>query len=124
MANEISVSCGITVSKTNGPKASFPSETKQIDLAGTLYSSAVQVIGTGSHEALTIVADQSTAGWAYFRNIDATNYVEIGVDVGATFGPLLRLYPGQFTVTRLTTTAVYAKANTSSVSLQYFILQP
>lgn len=124
MANEISVSAGITVSKTNGPKVSFPSETKQIDLSGARFSSAVQDIGTSSHEALTIVADQSTAGWAYFRNLDATNYVEIGVDVGATFGPLLRLYPGQFTVVRLTTTAVYAKANTAAVKLQYFILEP
>ncbi len=124
MTAEIKATSGLTVSKTNGPVASFNTTTQSIDLAGNKFSAGCLSIGTGSHEALTIGADQSTGRWAYFKNLDATNYVEIGVDVAATFGPLLRLAAGQSCVCPVTTTAVYAKANTGAVILQYFILEP
>lgn len=81
-----------------------------------------QTVGNGAHEQL-VVTDITTEGWAYFRNRDATNYVEIGVDVAATFYPVIRLNTGESCAVRLTQGVdIYAQANTAAVILQREIL--
>lgn len=81
-----------------------------------------QTIGNAAHEAL-VVTDLTTLGWAHFRNRDATNYVEIGVDVAATFYPVVRLNAGESCIFRLAQGAtVYAQANTAAVILERNIL--
>lgn len=78
-------------------------------------------IGTASHEALPVV-DVGTAGWAFFKNLDSTNYVEIGTDATGTFVPFLKLLAGESSgPIRLATSAPYAKANTAAVKLEYAI---
>jgi hypothetical protein len=83
---------------------------------------AVQIIGTSAETVVT--GDVSTLGWAMFRNLDATNYVEIGPDstgivgflrleAGEPAGPF-RLKPG---------ITIKAQANTASVKLQVFVLE-
>lgn len=124
MADEITATSGLVVNKTNGPKFTIPTNSQRITLAGSRFSAGIQDIGTGSHEALTVIADQTTAGWAHFKNLDATNYVEIGVDVSSTFGPLIRLDAGEECTVHITTKNVYAKANTGAIKLQYEILEP
>lgn len=124
MAQEITATCGLTVNKTNGPVFTMSSSSQRIDLSGSRYSGGIQDIGTSAHEALTIISDQSTSGWSYFKNLDATNYLEIGRDVAAAFSPVLRLNAGEVCVCRVTTTALYAKANTGACKLQYMILEP
>ncbi len=65
--------------------------------------------------------DVSTLGVALFRNLDATNYVEVGIDVAAAFYPFVKLLPGEAWPMRMGTLAPYAKANTAAVRLQYDI---
>lgn len=120
MAQEITLSATLAVKKGNVDVQRSVSSTR-FDQAGDHLTWNVQDIGTAAHEALTIGADLATAGYAWFRNLDATNYVEIGVDAAGTFHPLLRLKAGQVAVAPLTTTAVYAKANTASVKLEYWV---
>ena len=86
-----------------------------------VMASGVASIGT-SHEALPM-GDVSTAGWARLENLDATNYVEIGVVVTGTFYPTIKLKATEFCVVRLGTNAPYARANTAAVQLDYVILQ-
>lgn len=82
-----------------------------------------QSVGFAAHEAVA-VGDVSTLGWAYFKNLDTTNFVEIGVDVAATFYPLVRLEAGEAALFRLSPSAtVYAKANTAAVLLDCEILE-
>lgn len=89
-------------------------------MASQVRASATQTIGTTA-EAL-VMTDVSSAGAAYFLNTDSTNYVDVGVDVGGTFYGLIRLMPGKFAFCpRLATNAPYARANTSSVALEFII---
>jgi hypothetical protein len=84
--------------------------------------SQTQTIGQSAHEAI-VLGDVSTPGRIKVENLDATNYVEIGIDVTGTFHPLVRVLPGAVEEFRLTPTAVpYAKANTAAVELDYEIL--
>ena len=91
------------------------------DVAGAITAGGVQKIGT-THEAL-VMGDIGTAGWARFMNIDATNYVELGIVTGGTFYPFAKLKPGETFPLRLGTNAPYAKANTAEVNLEYLIIE-
>lgn len=118
MANEIKATIQLTVAK--GTLALTRSSQRSIDMSGTNYTAGAQSIGTGAHEALTLV-DVSTAGYGFFVNTDTTNYVEIGRDSAGTFVPLVKLKPGEAALFRLASTAPYAKANTAAVVLDWII---
>ena len=94
------------------------------DLADTSPQQAAGIasIGFAAHEAI-VMGDVSTAGWAYFKNLDSTNFVALGVDVSGTFYPLAKLKAGQYCVVPLGTSAPYAKADTAAVQLHYRIYE-
>jgi hypothetical protein len=117
--SDMTVTTGFTYNK-NGFILPVPSASEGFSLTGAGCTSNIQSIGTGAHEAL-VLGEVSTAGFLYLDNLDATNYVEIGLDVAAAFAPLLKLKAGQRAMLWLTTTAVYAKANTGAVKLAYVI---
>jgi len=83
-------------------------------------SAGVASIGFATHEAI-VLQDVSSCGWARFENLDATNYVELGVVVAATFYPFIKLKATEFCIIRLGSNAPYAKANTAAVQLDYEI---
>ena len=123
MANEGSVTLSLTVTKgtfTDSRAASF-----QFDVAGTPYvASGVQNIGT-THELVAISTDVATLGAGWFTNLDATNYIEIGLVVAATFYPFHRIQPGKsvYGYLAMANNALYAKANTSAAALEFRIYQ-
>lgn len=119
MASEITLQAALKATK--GFLSIAKDKTVRIDLSGTAFMNAVQNIGT-TYEQIVIPAEIATAGCAFFRNLDATNYVEVGVVVAATFYPLLKLKPGEVAVCRLATTTFYAKANTAAVNLEICLL--
>jgi len=81
-----------------------------------------QTIGFAAHEAL-VLTDLTTNGVAMFRNRDAANFVQIGVDVAATFYPLVRINAGESWPFRLSQGITpYAQADTGAVVLQRDIL--
>ena len=122
MANEIQITTRLKLSK-GGATLDRNGGTVNATMAGDAYTCGVQQIGTGAHEALSLSADIGTAGWAYFKNLDATNYVEIGIDSTGTFVPFARLKAGEACVLRLATNAPYAKANTGAVNLEYAVIE-
>lgn len=121
MANEISVTSALSVAKTE--LAMSRSGTKQFDLTAAVPAMSPGIIEVGtSHEALDLGDVAGAGGFCWFQNLGPTNYVELGVDVSATFYPLVRLYPGQATVFALGTTAPYARANSAAVRMEALIL--
>lgn len=122
MANEITVVAQLQALKSYLNISQ--NVTLRADLTGNNFTAQSQSIGHAAHEAIVIGADVGTAGWAFFRNLDATNFVQIGVDVGGTFYPLAKLLPGETAgPLRLATTSVYAQADTAAVDLFYLILE-
>ena len=121
MSNEITMSASLTINATNLVEA-FQPESLQIDLASDAGSGGVQTIGT-TQEALNI-GDTTDGGVFFFRNTDATNYVEIGRYESSTFYAFLKLLPGEYAIGRQADKDIYAKANTADVNLQYRMLSP
>jgi hypothetical protein len=120
MANEISVTQNITATKGN--QTYTRSRSYRADWTTARQDGQVQSIGT-THEALTVSTDVATNGWGYFTNLDATNYVELGLVVAATFYPFAKLKPGESAEFRVAGgAALYAKANTAACDLDWVIL--
>jgi len=106
----------IGIEHTNGA-LSIPVSPSTITRTQTavMASKKVQTIGT-SQESLDF-DDVATPTEVYLKNIDSTNYVEIGLDVGG-FQGLLRLGPGvQNSITLKPGVTVKALANTAPVGL-------
>jgi|688.fasta_scaffold1552243_1 hypothetical protein len=119
MANEISVNIALTVANGNLREfiTSGSQQFTQAAVGGPVPG--YQTIGT-TEETIT-TSELSTLGWAYFQNLDATNYVELGFSTGV-YG--IRLEPGEPAVFRLKPAAtIYAKANTSACKLQVKIFE-
>ena len=120
MANEITVTTNLSAVKGN---LTFTrSRTFRATWATARQDGQVQAVGT-THEAITVSGDIATLGVAYFTNLDATNFVDIGRDVAAAFVPLIRLKPGESCAVRLTPGITpYAKADTAACDLEWQIL--
>lgn len=122
MANEITLTTRLQLDNGNLKLDRNPGR-RQYTQTTARQSSGVQTIGTGAHEALGVGADIGTAGYAFFQNLDATNFVQIGIDDGGTFEPFAKLTAGQIAIVPLNTKAVYAQADTAAVELEWIILE-
>lgn len=122
MANEISVTTNLAVRSGNLQYSRSGNRSFDLVASSPAKASGIASIGFAAHEALPM-ADVGTAGWARFENLDATNYVQIGVDVAAAFVPVIKLKPGEIAVCRLATNAPYAKAAVAAVKLDYEIFE-
>jgi len=121
MANEITITTGLVATSGNF-LVQHSTLTKQATLTTATRSLNTQNISTSS-TALVIASGVGAAGgWAWFRNLDTTNYVEVGVQVSGTFYPLVRLNAGEAAVFRLGVITPYARANTGSVYLEHDIM--
>lgn len=123
MANEISVTTNLTATKGNLSFARSVTTNATMNLArkGDFVQS---IPTTAAGTALTIPAGVTTNGWTLFRNLDATNYVEIGSQTGGTtFLPVGRLNAGESALFRLAQgVSIYARANTGAVDLEANVL--
>lgn len=124
MAGEIVFTSALTLSNGDLDSLTIPSRTQKITQATAVPTrvGGNQTIGFAAHEALDLTG-LTTLGVAHFRNRDAANFVQIGVDVGGTFYPLVRLNAGESYVFRLAQGITpYAKADTAAVVLERNIL--
>lgn len=118
MANEITINVNYRVAKSNFDSGTRRNKTTQSDqtTAGG-GGPGYQTIGT-THEAVAF--GDIAPGLVFAQNLDATNYVELGVVVSATFYPLVKLsagakFPTLFQLASGVT--LYAKANTASCNI-------
>lgn len=124
MAGEIIVTAGLRLANGDLDSTNIGPDTFSItqNTAAPVRVAGSQSIGFAAHEALT-VTDLTTLGVGYLRNRDDTNFVEVGLDVGGTFYPLLRINANEAYPVRFSQSAtVYAKADTAAVILERVIL--
>ncbi|NDF13614.1 MAG: hypothetical protein EB060_12480 [Proteobacteria bacterium] len=119
MASEITINCKFQVVKGSLVHREDPGSVS-LDMSGTTATGGAQSITTTA--ATLNMGSVSTAGYAFFRNTDTSNSIDIGTGTGASFAAFSRLKPGEFGIIRLGTNAPTAKAVASTVSLQYYIL--
>lgn len=120
MADELTVIGGWQYAK-NDVSRNVTAHSEDHDVTGNEYIDHVQSIGT-SAEAVTL-GDVATYGFAVFKNLDATNYVEIGITDGAgDIHAFVKLMAGEEAQVWLAA-APYAKANTAACLLNYTIFE-
>lgn len=124
MANEISASGSLAGSKL-GLVVPADSYAETNDMSGTHVHRTVQDVGT-TYEAIVIPAEVATPGYARFKNLDTTNYVELGLEVSAAFYAFIKIPPGKSSgpiLLAMGRTALFARANTAAVKLDLTIYE-
>jgi hypothetical protein len=121
MANEITMTGRLRVA--NGSLCNHDSGTRAISItqntAAPARTGGTQTIGTAAAGEALDIGDLTTNGCAFFRNCNATQFVEIGIQHGGTFYPLVRLNAGESFPCRLAQGITpYARANTADVILE------
>jgi len=89
-------------------------------VTSNLMASGIQAIGT-SAENLDF-GSVTTEGYASFKNLDDTNFVQIGWDATG-FQAAIKLLPRQVAIVPLEPTRTWqAKADTAGVDLQFSVI--
>jgi len=109
MANEIKIQAVLTIQRSTPPVCA--SGTLDITQTGKHCICNVQNIGT-SAEAL-VLGDCATMGYLFVKNVDPTNYVQLGLDSGVT-QIFAKLKPNEFCLVPCNQNSIYAKSNTAA----------
>lgn len=129
MANEITVDVGLRCENvTTGFK--FPRIGGQTTITQTTVGGGgpgvITAVTSGSGTSVDLSA-MTNPGLAYFRNLDATNFVLVGTAGTTGVGYLMKIKPGEEYPIRLNTTMtgdiVYVKADTSSCKVDVRVLE-
>jgi len=125
MADELTMNASFSITTTNLSESLSPGAVS-IDVASVAGSGGIQEVGTAVEQITK--GDTTDGGFYFFRNIDATNFVEIGTtsddSASGTFQPFLKLLAGEYSIGRLKEANVFAKSNTAATKLQYRMVSP
>ena len=121
MADELTISASGTYYK-NGVRRNFTADSLQVDVSGDgMINNVQEITAVAGGEAIEL-GDVATPGWARFKNLDDTNFIEIGFD-DTGFVTFLKLLAGEETGwIRLSQAAPYAQADTAACLLEYTII--
>lgn len=117
MSDEISIVATMSFSK--GGAKDNRAESIQVDVTGDAFSHQVQEVGT-TEEELAQGADLGTPGYMFLKNLDSTNYVEVGSTTGVYD---IKMKAKEIALYRHNSATVYAKANTSACKVEYLLIE-
>jgi len=117
MANELKMTINLDYLK-NGVRVQ-KSETFQVSPIGDFSQHTQQSIGT-TQETIGQSADLGTPGYLLIKNLDSTNYVEVGSTSGVYD---IKLKAGEFCLYRHNSATIYAKANTAACAVEYILIE-
>jgi hypothetical protein len=116
MADELTLSVNFSVTKDGATTSVRVSDT--IDVSASPRASGVQSIGT-AWEAINM-GEVTSPGYFFYHNLDATNYIEFSADSGGA-NALGKAVTNDFGCFRVTSSAIYARANTAACKLFYIL---
>lgn len=121
MANEITVRAQLTYNPSLAGQVGMDStlQSATLDMTGTEQWATTVDVGT-SEEEITPPSDIGTPGMVLVKNLDSTNFIELGSVTGEY---LVKLLPGEFAMFRLASSSIFALADTASCKLQIFLLE-
>lgn len=120
MANEVTISGSLEYADSEGSDELFTLAEVMFSVTDKLFVRHKQAIGT-TEEAIDL-GGLATLGWAVFKNLSATNYVELRSATGAG-NDIIKLPALGFAIFYFGSdvTAPFAIANTASCQLEYLI---
>lgn len=113
MSNELRLRFKLDYNPADGDFLDVAINDMFIDQVGADFTSGTQEIGT-SDELIAVSSDIGTQGLWYIRNLDSTNFVEIGLTASYT----IKILAGEFAVFRASA-PLYAMADTSAVTIRF-----
>ena len=120
MANEITLTGTASVSNGNF-KFTWRPGSLSVDQTNGLVSGGVQTIGT-SEETVSISGDLTSYGYMFVRNLDDTNFIEIGPD-STGIVDFIKLLAGEWGIFPIKGgITVKAQADTAACNLEYYVL--
>lgn len=117
MANEIKVSVRLVFDK-GGAKTSR-SENISVTVSGNAFTHQVQEVGTGEEE-LEQGTDLGAPGYLLLKNLDSSNYVEVGSTTGVYD---IRIRAGEVALYRHNSATIYAKATGGACDVEYLLIE-
>ena len=117
MSDELDLSFSVKFSK-GGAEIPARRENLSVDITGDAFTHEVQEVGTVEEE-LPQGADLGTPGYCFIKNLDDTNYVEVGLTGSYT----IKLKAGECALFRCAGASLYAKANTAACLVEYIIVE-
>jgi len=119
MANLSAISVSSSLSYSANKVSAKLSTTFSADQAGNFFESGIQSVGT-TEESLD-KGDVVTIGKIAVRNMDATNYIQVGHLTGSYS---IKLNPGEgFAGLTWGGSSVFVKANTAACNVEYLIVE-
>jgi hypothetical protein len=117
MANEITTFCSLSV---NNGTLILPQVGTVVQITqATARGGGPGVVDVGLSPE-TIGFGDIVPGYVYAKNLDATNYVQLGVDYSGVFVPMLQLKAGEQSLFRLDAgVTTKAMANTAAVKVLF-----
>uniref|UniRef100_A0A6M3J564 Uncharacterized protein n=1 Tax=viral metagenome TaxID=1070528 RepID=A0A6M3J564_9ZZZZ len=115
MSDELRI--GLVMSFDKGGAKCNRAETIEVDVTGDAFSHEIQSIPT-SNTALVEGAAVGTPGYYFIKNLDATNYVTIGL----TASYAIKLLAGEICCFRAAG-AIFALANTAACLVEYWVIE-
>lgn len=115
MPNKIDIKSSVEFRPENRKAVNTGEQSFSFEPSSKAYITGIQTIGT-TEEALEI-GDVSSAGLIWIRNKDKTNFVQIGL----TASYPIKLTPGQFCLFPPDSGAIFAKADTADVDVEFYV---
>jgi hypothetical protein len=120
MANEIEISVSISASKSG--MTVNRAETFKVDMSGESMIHGVQNVGT-SIEVLDLAEGSiGTSGWCFIKNLDSTNYIDVGRAGVDADEHTVKLKAGESCVFRAAG-VLYGKSNTAALNIEYIVIE-
>jgi hypothetical protein len=120
MVDELTIKTQITFEKGDVKMKQGPT-TLTLDVSGEDAIRATQSIGFAAAENIA-KGEITTPGYMWVRNLDDTNFVDIGYD-DTGFKNVVQLKAGEEALFRLAQATPQAKADTAAVRIEYIIIE-
>lgn len=117
MANELNLSASLSFSK--GGAVVDKALTATISVTGDAFSHEILSIAITTPTLLVESASLGTPGYVFIKNLDATNFVSVGITGSYT----VKLKAGEFALFRYASTSLYAVADTAACLVEYIIIE-
>ena len=122
MANEISITLRLQVSKTSAGTLDCGSSTVlKFDLSGDDIAKQGMNVTQAADVQIPIPSGVATVGLLYVKNLDSTNYIEISTGTGGSFaaGVIAKVRKGFPALFQPPSATLYAKANTADCRIEW-----
>lgn len=124
MANEITLTASLSVNKPSIMSAAIARSVTNLlrNMSGTTYIQDTMLVTTS--ELAIPFGGVTSPHWAFFNNLDPTNYIQIYDASGQSAHCIVRLLAGDPAFFPLDTglTTLFAKANVANCQMEYLIV--